>query len=242
MGKRIRSQRRGRGTNLYRAPSHRYKTEAKYIRSDKDEEEKGRVIDIINDPSKNAPIGIIEFDNGNRNTMIISEGTTTKTIIQNGNNAPIKTSNILPLSNIPEGTAIFNIEAAPGDGGKFIRSSGMFGLIVSRDIKKVVVKMPSKKLKEFHPLCKATIGIVAGGERKTKPFGFVSAKYYAMKARNKKYPKTSGVAMNSVDHPFGGSSHPGIPKTTRKTAPPGAKVGSIGARRTGKKRGKTKIN
>ncbi len=242
MGKRLRSQRRGRGTNVYRAPSHRYKTMARYLHDEKDTILEGTVTDIIKDPSKNAPIGIIKFNDDSQNSMILSEGTTTKTKIISGNKAPIAAGNILPLSNISEGTPIFNIESAPGDGGKFIRSSGMFGIVVSRDAKKVVVKMPSKKLKEFHIRCRATIGIVAGGEKKTKPFGNASAKYYAMKARNKKYPITSAVAMNAVDHPFGGCANPGIPKTTKRTAPPGAKVGSFAARRTGKKRGKIIIN
>ena len=242
MGKRLRSQRRGRGTNVYRAPSHRYKTMARYFQDKKDKTQEGTVIDMIKDPSKNAPIGIIKFKDDSQNSMILAEGTTTKTKIISGDKAPIKTGNILPLSEITEGTPIFNIESAPGDGGKFIRSSGMFGLVVSRDARKVVVKMPSKKLKEFHTRCRATIGIVAGGEKKTKPYGNASAKYYAMKARNKKYPKTSAVAMNAVDHPFGGCANPGIPKTTKRTAPPGAKVGSFAARRTGKKRGKLTTN
>lgn len=242
MGKRLRSQRRGRGTRVYRSLSHKYKTEAKYLPDEKDKLSEGTVIDIINDPSKNAPIGIIKFNNGNQNSMILAEGTITNTNIISGSKSPVAAGNILPLSRITEGIPVFNIEAVPEDGGKFIRSSGMFGIIISRDSKKVVVKMPSKKLKEFNPSCRATIGIIAGGERKTKPFGNASSKFYAMKAKNKKYPTTSAVAMNAVDHPFGGCANPGIPKTTKKTAPPGAKVGSFGAKRTGKKKGKTIIN
>jgi len=59
-----------------------------------------------------------------------------------------------------------------------------------------------------------------------------------MHSRGKLYPRTSGVAMNAVDHPFGGPTKPGTPKTVSRHAPPGAKVGAWGARRTGRKRGK----
>jgi large subunit ribosomal protein L2 len=242
MGKRLRQQRRGRGTNVWRAPSHNYKTMAKYINYSNDMTLTGDIIDIINDPSKNAPIGIIKFENGDKNSMILAEGLNTTSKITTGPNAEKKPGNILFLSDIDEGTPVFNIESIPGDGGKFIRSSGMSGTIISKNIKKVIIKMPSKKTKEFNPKCKATIGIIAGGERKIKPFGYASSKFYAMKARNKKYPKTSAVAMNAVDHPFGGCANPGISKTISKTAPPGAKVGSIGARKTGKHKGKKIIN
>jgi large subunit ribosomal protein L2 len=142
------------------------------------------------------------------------------------------------LKNIPEGTPICNIEAQPGDGGRFARASGTFALVVSREEDKVLVQMPSGKLKWLHPNCRATIGVVACGGRTDKPFVKAGKKYHKMKSKAAKWPRVRGVAMNAVDHPFGGGKHQhvGRPKTVSRNAPPGRKVGSIAARRTGVRR------
>jgi large subunit ribosomal protein L2 len=97
--------------------------------------------------------------------------------------------------------------------------------------------MPSGVLKWFNPKCRATVGIVAGGGRVDRPFLKAGKKYHKMKARAAKYPRVSGVAMNAIDHPFGGGNrkHPGRPTTVSRNAPPGRKVGQIAARRTGKR-------
>src|SRR3989344_1114495 len=90
----------------------------------------------------------------------------------------------------------------------------------------VIVQFPSKKTKEFNASCRATIGVVSGAGRLEKPFGKAGKKFYAMKARNRLYPITSGVSMNAVDHPFGSGrgKHIGKPKTVSRNAPPGRKV------------------
>ena len=84
-------------------------------------------------------------------------------------------------------------------------------------------------------MCRATIGVVAGGGRKEKPFVKAGKKYHAMKAKAIKWPRVRGVAMNAVDHPFGGGrhQHTGKPTTVSRRMPPGRKVGHIAARRTG---------
>ena len=98
--------------------------------------------------------------------------------------------------------------------------------------------MPSKQQKTFLPNCRATIGVLAGSGRVDKPFVKAGKKFHAMKAKNKLYPKTSGVAMNAVDHPFGSGRgrHIGKPKTPPRNAPAGRNVGLIRAKRTGRKR------
>ena len=103
---------------------------------------------------------------------------------------------------------------------------------------RVTLILPSKKEKEFNQDCRATIGTIAGAGRTEKPFLKAGFKYHAMRARNKKYPKTSGVAMNAVAHPFGGSSSSskGKAATVSRDAPPGRKVGKLAAKRTGWKR------
>ena len=167
--------------------------------------------------------------------MIAPENVGVGDEIEVGKNAKPETGNVLALKDIPEGMPIFNVERRVGDGGSMIRSSGGSGIIVSKG-KKCVVKFPSKKTNELNPNCRATIGVVAGGGRTDKPIIKAGIKHKMMKAKGKQYPVTSGTAMNPVDHPFGGKTSPGIPKSSSRNAPPGKKVGSISSKRTGKKK------
>ncbi|MFB6077302.1 MAG: 50S ribosomal protein L2, partial [Candidatus Nanohaloarchaea archaeon] len=96
------------------------------------------------------------------------------------------------------------------------------------------VRLPSGEITEFDPDCRATIGQVAGGGRTDREFDKAGQKHHKAKAEGKQYPTVSAVAMNAVDHPFGGSTKPGRPKTVSHDASPGSKVGSIGASRSGK--------
>ncbi len=237
MGKRIILQRRGKGSPTYKAPSHRYAGKARYLFIDKDVIE-GEIVDIIHDPGRDAPLCVIKLEDGREMLNIAHEGAYVGMKIKMGNHKEIKPGNIMPIKNVPEGYPIYNIEIDPYDGGKLIRSPGSYGVVLSHDHTKTVVKMPSRKLKEINPNSRVTLGIVAGGERDTKPFVKAGNKYHAMKARNKLYPITSKTAMNAIDHKFGGSSF-GVPKTVSKNAPPGRKVGSIGARRTGIRKTRT---
>ena len=133
---------------------------------------------------------------------------------------------------------INNIELIPGDGGRFARASGTFARIVGKTEEGVMVILPSKKQVTLNPGCKATIGVISGGGRREKPFVKAGKKWHAMRARGRLYPETSAVAMNAVDHPFGSGRgrHIGKPKTPKRNAPPGRKVGQVSARRTGMKR------
>jgi len=126
----------------------------------------------------------------------------------------------------------------PGDGGKLVKTSGGVARIVSKSLKKVIVKLPSKKQKEFHPKCNATIGVIAGSGRVDKPFLKAGNKFKAMKAKGKYWPIVSGASMNAVDHPLGGarSSRKGRPTIAPRNAPPGRKVGMIRPRKTGRGR------
>ncbi|MBW6461554.1 MAG: 50S ribosomal protein L2 [DPANN group archaeon] len=235
MGKRIISQRRGRGSPTYRANSHKYLPAAKYSSKDKTISVNGVVIDIKHDVGKNAPVALVKFENNDTQHMIASEGISVGKGVCIGVGSNFDYGNVLPVGDIPEGTPIFNIENVPGDGGKFVRSSGMSAIVSSHSGTTTVVKLPSKSFKTFNSFCRATIGVVAGGERKMKPFAKAGNKFHNRKARGKLYPTVSKTAMNAVDHKFGGDNK-GVCTTTSRNAPPGAKVGSIAARRTGKKR------
>ncbi len=241
MGKRLKTQRRGRGTPTYKSASHRFKGKIQYRSYDEIEKEgslKGKVIDIINDPGRSAPLALIKFENDEKRLILAPESIKINDDIACGISAPINPGNSLPLAEIPEGTPLYNLEKTPGDGGKFVRSSGTHASLITHDIGKAIVELPSGELKAFNPLCRATIGVVAGGGRKEKPFLKAGNRHYAMKAKGKKSVDVRGVAMNAVDHPHGGGNrqHPGKPTTVSRHAPPGRKVGSIAARRTGKRR------
>ncbi|MDI6702365.1 50S ribosomal protein L2 [Methanothermobacter wolfeii] len=241
MGKRLISQRRGRGTPTYRSASHRFKGKIKYRAYDSLESEgslKGSVVDIMHDPGRTAPVALVKFENGEKNLILAPEGLVLKDEVECGAGAKVKPGNSLPLSQIPEGTPIYNIENRPGDGGKLVRSSGTYASLITHDADKAVIELPSGELKALNPQCRATVGVVAGGGRREKPFLKAGKKYHALRAKGKKSVRVRGVAMNAVDHPHGGGNrqHPGRPTTVSRHAPPGRKVGSIAARRTGKRR------
>ncbi len=238
MGKRIIAQRRGRATRRFIAPSHRFFANARNkIQSTKDVHF-GKVLELMHSISHTAPLALVEYDDGEKVHIIAPEGISVGDVIAIGKTAEIKTGNTLQLSQMPEGTLVYNIEGKSGDGGKYIRASGTFAKIVGTGSGVVKILMPSGKEKEFSGACKATIGVVAGGGRYEKPFIKAGNRWHAMRARGKLYPIVSAVAMNAVEHPFGSGRgrHKGKPNTAPRFAPPGRKVGLVRPRRTGKKR------
>ncbi|WP_276253353.1 50S ribosomal protein L2 [Halomontanus rarus] len=236
MGRRILGQRRGRGTSTFRAPSHRYKANLEHKKPEDGDVVRGTVVDVEHDPARSAPVVAIEFEDGDQRLVLAPEGVSVGDEIQVGISAEIKPGNTLPLAEIPEGVPVCNVEAQPGDGGRFARASGVNADLITHDRKAAVVQLPSGEVKRLDPQCRATIGVVAGGGRTEKPFVKAGKKYHKMKARGTKWPRVRGVAMNAVDHPFGGGGrqHPGKPKSVSRNAPPGRKVGDISSRRTGR--------
>lgn len=237
MGHRITTQARGRGGPTYRAPSHRYKAELKHI-GDDTKKITGTVIDIEHDPARNAPIALVKLDDGAKVYMLVTEGLGIGDVVIWAAAGEVKNGNTLTLANIPTGTYICNIEARPNDGGKFVRSSGVQAVVVDKTEDRVGIRMPSGKTKWFNARCRATIGIVAGGGRVEKPFVKAGNKYHKMHNTAANWPRVRGVAMNVIDHPFGGGGHqhPGRPKTIARGTSPGRTVGHVAARRTGKSR------
>ncbi|HEC94606.1 MAG TPA: 50S ribosomal protein L2 [Thermoplasmatales archaeon] len=235
MGKKLVLQRRGRGTSRFRVPSHKYEGEIKYPYEDEFE---GVVSEIVRDAIHTSPLMRVKSKDGNQTLLLLApEGIRVGQSIKITENEPV-IGNIMPVGRIPEGYPVYNVELSPGDGGKLVRSGGTSATIVSHDAEKTVIRLPSGKFKTLNSSCRATIGIVAGGGRKDKPFVKAGAKYYNARARGKMYPVVRGVAMNPVAHPHGGGAHQhvGKPSTVRRGMPPGKKVGSIAARRTGRRK------
>jgi large subunit ribosomal protein L2 len=237
MGHRITTQSRGKGGPTYRAPSHRYKAELKHI-GDDTQKITGTVIDIEHDPARNAPIALVKLETGEKVYMLVTEGLGIGEPVLWGSAGEVKNGNTLTLANIPTGTYICNIEARPNDGGKFVRASGVQAVVVDKSEDRVGIRMPSGKTKWFNARCRATIGVVAGGGRVEKPFVKAGNKYHKMQNTASNWPRVRGVAMNVIDHPFGGGGHQhtGRPKTIARGTSPGRTVGHVAARRTGKSR------
>ena len=230
MGSPLRQQRRGKGSPNYQA-NHNGKGEVEH----KNAELTGTVKDIQHDPSRSAPVALVEYEDGEERCILAPENLAVGDEVQLGVEAEIKEGNTLPLGEIPEGVPIHNIETQPGDGGKLVRASGTYAFVVTQEADGTRIRLPSKSFKKLSTDCRATVGKVAAGGRKDKPFVKAGNKHKAMKAKGKPYPNVSAVAMNAVDHPFGGSAKPGMPKTTSKHASPGSKVGNIGASQSGNK-------
>ncbi len=233
MGRRLKLQRRGKGSPKYKSTIHakvdiRYGKYPELIR--------GQVIEMFTDPVRSAPVAKILLENGSYDYVICAEGLRTGQKVEFGKTAKEEIGNVLFLENVTPGTTVFNVEKNFGDGGKFARASGKSATLVSKK-EKAMIKMPSGILKAFPLNARATIGTVAASGRPSKPFVTAGNKFHAMKAKGKPYPRVRGVAMNPVDHPFGGMQHHvGHSKSTSRHAAAGRKVGSIASKRTGRKK------
>jgi large subunit ribosomal protein L2 len=235
MGKRLIQQRRGRLHSRFSSPSHRFQGEVKYAQDNK--KLGGIVEDLIHDSGRTAPLARVTIDN-KKTLMIAPEGIKVGDQIKfTDDKKEMEIGNMSTIGKIPEGTPIYNIELAPGDGGKIGRAGGSNATVVAHEKYKTVIQLPSGSFKTLDSSCRATVGVAAGGGRKDKPFMKAGKKYIAYKNRGKQYPVVRGVAMNPVDHPHGGGSHQhvGKPSSVSRGAPPGRKVGNIAPRRTGRR-------
>lgn len=243
MGKRILVQRRGRGSPTFRAATHKRVAPAKYPNLAgmdlMNRVLKAQVIELVHDPGRGAPLAYIELETGERFYTVAVEGLREGQIVEIGGKASVNIGNILPIGVIPEGTMVCNIELLPSDGGKLVRSSGAYATILSHTPEGTLVALPSGKTRYINDQCLATIGIVAGSGRIEKPFVKAGKKYHWMKAKGHKYPRVRGRAMIAALHPFGsGRRSAKRPTAVSRNAPPGAKVGQIAAKRTGRKKRK----
>lgn len=233
MGKRIIPRARGKGGPRYRAPSHRYLGRVEYVPVTG---VSGRVVDIVHDPARSAPVAIVKFEDGKEILQIAPEGLRAGDLISYDGEPT--NGNVLQIAKIPEGTKIFCVETYPGSGPKLCRSSGVFALVIGKTGGRVKVQFPSGKTVELNEECRATVGVPAAGGRTEKPWVKAGKHVHAAMARGKLYPRSKGVAMTATDHPYGGrSKRPRPSRNISRTAPPGQKVGSISPRRTGKRKG-----
>jgi len=236
MGKRIRAQRKG-SSPRYRVASHRFPGANRMPRAT---DIVGEVTDLVHSPVHSAPLARVKLPVGETTLVSATEGIAIGSSVAIGDNVALKPGNITRIANIPEGTAINNLELRPGDGGKIARAAGNSCIVEARIGDKVRIRLPSGAIKELPENCRATIGVLSGHGRDEMPLRTAGAAYYKAKARGKLFPHVSGVAMNPVDHPHGGGNHQAVhgPSSVARGTPPGAKVGLIAPSRSGRGRGK----
>ena len=162
-------------------------------------EEQAKVIGVEYDPNRTAYIALLENEAGKKSYIIAPVGLTDGDVVASGASADIKPGNVLPISSIPVGTIIHNIELYPGKGAQLVRSAGAFAQLMAKENGMAQVRLPSGEVRIVRLDCKATIGQVGNLEHETVKVG------KAGKTRHKGIrPTVRGSVMNPCDHPHGG--------------------------------------
>jgi large subunit ribosomal protein L2 len=211
----------GRMTMRYMGGGHKQKyRQIDFLRNNFDVE--GTVKTIEYDPNRSARIALVFFVNGDKRYIIAPHGLEVDQKIVSSEKAAPEVGNTLPLSKIPLGTVIHNIELVPGKGGVMVRSAGAYAQLAAREGKYATVKLPSGETRLVLVTCLASIGAVSNGEHNLQVSGKAGRSRWLGRR-----PRVRGVVMNPVDHPMGGGEgrssggHPrsrnGIPAKGYKT-------------------------
>ena len=159
----------------------------------------GTVQRIEYDPNRTAYIAYVLYSDGRHSYILSPEGLSVGDTVLSGNNVPVAIGNSLPMSSIPLGTLVHNIEDKIGQGGKYVKSAGTSARIVAKDGSKVSLRLPSGCFLDFHSICRATVGELSNPNNKNIKLGKAGASRW----RGIR-PSVRGVAMNPFDHPHGG--------------------------------------
>lgn len=159
----------------------------------------GRVASIEYDPNRSAFIALIVYRDGEKRYMIAVHGLNVGDTVMSGSEAPVKIGNSLPLSRIPVGTTIHNVELNPGQGARLARSAGAEVQLMSRAEGKARLRLPSGEVRLVWETCCATIGQVGNLDHGKIVIGKAGRSRWLGRR-----PKVRGVVMNPVDHPHGG--------------------------------------
>lgn len=177
------------------------------------------------DPNRSAFIALLVYADGEKRYILAPNGVTVGMTLVSGKGSAPEVGNALPLSDLPLGTVVHNIEMRPGQGGVIARSAGAFAQLVARDGGYAVLRMPSSETRMILITCMATVGVVSNSDHALE----ISGKAGRSRWKGRR-PRTRAVAMNPVDHPMGGGEgratggHPrsrkGIPAKGYKTRTP----------------------
>jgi large subunit ribosomal protein L2 len=182
-----------------------------FSRIDRDVE--GKITAVEYDPNRNTRIALIVYKNGAKKYILMPEGLKVGDIVIASDSAEANVGNCMPLTNIPTGFTVHNVEITPGSGGKFARSAGTSVQLVAKTDEHATLKMPSGEVRMVSLKCWATVGVLGNADWKNISWG------KAGRTRNRGIrPTVRGMAMNPVDHPHGGGegrsksgSHPRTP-------------------------------
>ena len=157
------------------------------------------VIGIEYDPNRSANIALIQYEDGEKAYILAPQGLTDGNKVVSGESADIKPGNAMPISSIPVGTLIHNIELNPGQGGKLVRTAGQSAQLMAKEGKYAHVRLPSGEMRLILARCRATVGVIGNADHENVKIG---------KAGRKRHmgwrPTVRGSVMNPVDHPHGG--------------------------------------
>lgn len=151
------------------------------------------------DPNRSAFIALLSYTDGEKRYILAPKGLEVGQTVMSGTGIAPEIGNALPLSEIPLGTTIHNIEIHPGKGGQMARSAGAGAQLLNRDGKYATVKMVSGETRQILSACYATVGSVSNPDHMNERKGKAGANRWIGRR-----PRTRPVAMNPVDHPMGG--------------------------------------
>ena len=188
-----------------------------------------KVASIEYDPNRNARIALLHYTDGEKRYILHPKKLEIGSIVVSGPGAPIEIGNALPLSSVPLGTSIPNVELIPGRGGQIIRSAGTSAQVVAKDGNFVTLRMPSGEVRLVHNRCYATIGEIGNAENKNLVLGKAGrSRWLGIR------PTVRGVVMNPCDHPHGGGEGRSPIGRARPVTPWGKPALGIKTRRNNK--------
>ena len=158
-----------------------------------------KVIGIEYDPNRTANIALICYADGEKSYILAPQGLTDGMTVMNGPEAEIRVGNCLPLSVIPVGTQVHNVELKPGKGGQMVRSAGTSAQLMAKEGKYATLRLPSGEMRMVPMECRATIGVLGNIDHNLINYGKAGRKRH-MGIR----PTVRGSVMNPNDHPHGG--------------------------------------
>ena len=170
----------------------------------------GKISSVEYDPNRSAFIALVIYGDGEKRYILAPDGIKVGDMIISSDNADIKPGNTLPLSKMPLGTSIHNIELIPGRGGVLVRSAGTSAQLLAKETYFCHVRLPSNEVRLIASNCRATIGTVSNVDHEKEKLGKAGVRRW----RGWR-PTVRGYVMNPIDHPHGGGSgkcptgHPG---------------------------------
>ncbi len=157
------------------------------------------VLGIEYDPNRTANIALICYADGEKSYILAPQGLTDGMTVMNGKNAEVRVGNCLPLSEIPVGSLVHNIELYPGKGGQLVRSAGNSAQLLAKEGKYATLRLPSGEMRMVPIICRASIGVIGNADHNLVNLGKAGRKRH-MGIR----PTVRGSVMNPNDHPHGG--------------------------------------